>query len=84
MTMEDPADSTYKDLETVEFTINFSTNQYVSLNSVHHCFPSKTYKSTAKTESIDRNMKTVNNFFAPWIREIEVKRYGDDFQIVRS
>ena len=37
-----PADSTYKDIDTVEFTINLSTNQYVNLNSVHLCFPSKT------------------------------------------
>ena len=29
-----------------------------------------------------RNMITVNNVFAHWIRKIEVKRYEDNLQVV--
>ena len=29
-----------------------------------------------------RNMITVNNVFAQWIRKIEVKRYEDNLQVV--
>ena len=32
--------------------------------------------------AIDADMITVNNFFAHWIREISIKRYGDDISIL--
>ena len=62
-TIRDPADSTSKDLHTVEFEVKLSLNQYVNLNSVHLCFPIKIKKGGAKTANIDRNMITVNIFF---------------------
>ena len=38
----------------------------------------------SSSANIDENMITVNNVFAHWIREIEVKRYWGDLQIVPS
>ena len=36
-----PADSTFKDLQTAEFKIELRANQYIYLNSAHLCFPNK-------------------------------------------
>lgn len=36
-----PADSTFKDLQTAEFKIELRANQYIYLNSAHLCFPDK-------------------------------------------
>ena len=62
--------STYKDLNTVKFIIKLLANQYVNLIA---CFPIKNKKRTAMNTNINGNMIIVNNFFAHWVREIEVK-----------
>lgn len=38
----------------------------------------------SSSANIDENMITVNNAFAHWISEIEVKKYWGDLQIVPS
>ena len=38
------ADSTYKDLQTLDFNIKLPANQYMNWNSVHICFPMKSKK----------------------------------------
>ena len=60
--IRDPADTTYKDLPTVESKIKLFVNQCVNLNSVHLCFLIKIKKSTAKTKNNDGNMIPINNF----------------------
>ena len=39
-------------------------------------------KSTNKVKYLAANTITVNSFFAGWIKSINIKRYGDDFQIL--
>ena len=36
------------------------------------------------TADMDKNLITANNFFAHCIKEIDIKRYGDDLQILPS
>ena len=36
----------------------------------------------AVANNIDANLFTVNNFFANWLKEIDIKRYGDVLQIL--
>ena len=67
---KDMPDFTYKDLNTVKFIIKLLANQYVNLIA---CFPIKNKKRTAMNTNINGNMIIVNNFFAHWVREIEVK-----------
>ena len=51
-------------------------------NSVYIYLPIQIIKNTHATADIDANMITVNNFFTYWIKEIDIKRYGDDLQIL--
>ena len=51
-------------------------------NSVHICLPIQVLKSPATTSDIDANAIAVNNFLAHWIKEIDIKRYGDELQIL--
>ena len=76
------ADDTYKDLKTAEFTIHLSANQYMNFHNVHLVFPLKIKKKTNTANNIAASGTTVNNFFAHWIKEIDIKRLGDDTPIL--
>ena len=76
------ADDTYKDLKTAEFTIHLSANQYMNFHNVHLVFPLKIKKKTNTANNIATTATTVNNFFAHWIKEIDIKRLGDDTPIL--
>ena len=75
-------DDTYKDLKTAEFTIQLSANQYMNFHSVHLVFPLKIKKKSNNANNIPSTAVTVNNFFAHWIKEIDIKRLGDDTPIL--
>ena len=76
------ADDTYKDLKTAEFTIQLSPNHYMNFNNVHIVFPLKIKKKTNVANDILATEITVNNFFAHWIKEIDIKRLGDDVPVL--
>ena len=76
------ADDTYKDLKTAEFTIHLSANQYMNFHNVHLVFPLKIKKKSDTNANIATTAITVNNFFAHWIKEIDIKRLGDDTPIL--
>ena len=76
------ADDTYKDLKTAEFTIHLSANQYMNFHNVHLVFPLKIKKKSNTANDIATTATVVNNFFAHWIKEIDIKRLGDDTPIL--
>ena len=76
------ADDTYKDLKTAEFTIQLSSNHYMNFNNVHIVFPLKIKKKTNVANDILATEITVNNFFVHWIKEIDIKRLGDDVPVL--
>ena len=76
------ADDTYKDLKTAEFNIQLSSNQYMNFHNVRLVFPMKIKKSTNVANNLAATDITVNNFFAHWIREIDLKSLGDDTPIL--
>ena len=76
------ADDTYKDLKTAEFTIQLSSNHYMNFNNVHIVFPLKIKKKTNVANDILATEITVNNFFAHWIKEIDIKRLGDNVPVL--
>ena len=76
------ANDTYKDLKTAEFNIQLSSNQYMNFHSVHLVFPMKIKKKTNDANDLANTDITVNNFFAHWIKEIDIKRLGDDTPIL--
>ena len=80
-TREKVADPSYKDKEQLNFQILLSENYYFNLSNIHICFPIKIKKKSDKTADIDSDLITVNNFFAHWVNEISITKYGSDKEL---
>ena len=76
------ADNTYKDLKVAEYTMQLSNNEYMNFRNVHLVFPMKIKKKSNVANDILTGEITVNNFFAHWIKEIDIKRLGGDVAIL--
>ena len=76
------ADDSYKDLKTAEFNIQLSQNQYMNFHNLHIVFPLKIKKNTNVANNLNATDITVNNFFAHWIKEIDIRKLGDDTPIL--
>ena len=81
-TKEKTVHSIYKDMEQLDFQILLTENYYVNPNDIHICFPKKIKKATTKNKlNIDGDLIPVNNFFAHWVKEVIVTKYGSDKQL---
>ena len=76
------ADDTYKGLKVAEYTIQLSNNEYMNFHNVHLVFPMKIKKKSNVANDILAGEITANKFFAHWIKEIDIKRLGDDIPIL--
>ena len=76
------ADDTYRNLKIATFNIQLIANQYMNFHNVLLVFPLKIKKKTDEANNIDDNEIPVNNFFTHWIKEIDIKRYGDNHPIL--
>ena len=76
------AASTYTDSQMMEFNIKLTANHYINFSNMVLCLPISFRKKTNKATAIDRDMIPVNNFFARWIKDVTVKRYGDDIAVL--
>ena len=56
--------------------------QYTNFDKVHLCFPRKSKSAADNDNDITASYIPVNKFFAHWIKEIDIKRYGDDISIL--
>ena len=77
-TREKVAHLYYKDKEQLDFQILLSENYYVNPSNIHFCFPIKIKKKSSNTSDIDGDLITVNNFYAHWVKEISITKYGSD------
>ena len=68
-------------MEELDFQIQLTDNCYLNPNSVHICFPIKIKKNTNSAQDIDADLITVNNFFAHFVKEISVTKYGSDKEL---
>ena len=75
------ADDTYRDLKIAEFNIQLAANQYMNFYNVHLVFLLKIKKRMNNANNIIATETTVNNFFPHWIKEIDIKRYGDELAV---
>ena len=66
----------------IEFNVQLTANHYTNFQNVHLCFPIKIKLAADNDNDIAAGVITVNNFFAHWIKEIDIKRYGDDIPIL--
>ena len=76
------AASTYSDMQQLEFNLEVVNNHYINFSNMVLCLPIAFRKKTNKAAAIDATMIPVNNFFAHWIKDVTVKRYGDDIAVL--
>ena len=75
-------DVTYKGLKVAEFNMKLTNNQYMNFHNVYLVFPMKIKKSFNVANDHVDDVITVNNFFPHRIKELDIKRYGDDIPIL--
>ena len=80
-TKEKSVHPSYKDMEQLNLQILLTENYYVNPNGIHICFPIKIKRKTNNALDIDADLITVNNFFAHWVKEISITRYGSDKEL---
>ena len=76
MTIEQTVDTTYSNKEILKFELILDNNYYTNLKIFHLCFPIRFKKLSNIAYNSDADIYTVNNFFAHWIREINITKYG--------
>ena len=81
-TKEQAAHISYKDMENLEFQVLLTNNYCATANSIHICFLMKIKRASDKTDGIDTELITVNNFFAHLTKETSVTKYGNDNQLI--
>ena len=75
-TIEHPTDLSYRDKETLDSELILDKNYYTNLKSLRICFPIRFRKLSNAALDLDPNLLPVNNFFAHWIKEIDVTKNG--------
>ena len=75
-TKEKVAGPSSKDKEQLDFQIMLNDNYYVNPSNIHICFPIKIKKKSSNTADIDADLIPVNNFFAHWVKEVSITKYG--------
>ena len=69
-------------MQMLEFVIDITANHYINFSTLVLCLPITFRKRTNKAQPIDATMIPVNNFFAHWIKDVTVKRNGDDIAVL--
>ena len=80
-TREKVASLSYKDKEELDFQILLTDNYYVNPSNIHISFPVKIKKKSNNNSNIDGDLITVNNFFAHWVKEVSITKYGSDKEL---
>ena len=80
-TREKVASLSYKDKEELDFQILLTENYYVNPSNIHICFPIKIKKKSKNSWNIDDDLITVNNFFAHWVKEVSITKYGSNKEL---
>ena len=81
-TREKVAHPSYKDMDELDFQILLMDSYYINPTSIHICFPMEIKKSTSLTTDIDSDLITVNNLFAHLIKEVSIRKYGSDKELI--
>ena len=81
-TVEQVAHRSYKGKETFDFQVLLDKNLYTNLNSLYFVFTLRKRKVADATVQIEANMMTVNNFFAHWIKGIDISENGKTKQLI--
>ena len=80
-THEKVAQPSYKDKEQLDSQILLTENYYFNPSNIHIYFPIKIKKKSNNNSDINDDLITVNNFFAHWVKEISITKYGSDREL---
>ena len=80
-TREKGAHPSYIDKEQLDFQILLTEKYYVNPANIHICFPIKIKNKSNNSSDIDDDIITVNNFFAHWVKETSITKYGSDREL---
>ena len=69
-------------MKILEFVLELTANTYSNYSSMELVLPIQFTKKPAKSTQMGADMITVNNFFGPWITDIDIKRYPNDTRIL--
>ena len=81
-TREKVVHSSYTDMEEFDFQILLTDNYYINPKSIHICFHKKIKRKNQCCYDIDADLITVNNFFAHFVKEISITKYGSDKELI--
>ena len=59
-----------------------TANQYMNSSSVHICVVIRIKSKADNNNQLPAGMVMVNNSFTHWLKEVDIKRYGNDLQIL--
>ena len=76
------ADDTHKSKKGTDLNVQPTKGNYTNSQNVHLCFPLKFKLAADNDNGIATGLITVNNFFAHWIKEVDIKRYSNDISIL--
>ena len=82
LTIKQPAHLSHKDKETLDFELIHIKNYYANLKSLHICFPIRFRKLSNAAVKLATDLKSVNNFFAHWVEEIDIAKYGTNKSLI--
>ena len=68
--------------KTLEFSLLLAANIYTNYSSLMIVLKIYIKKATDATANIDATMTVVNNFFAHWLKELDIKRYPNEIRIL--
>ena len=75
-------DDSYKGKKVIEFNIQLAGNQYTNFHNIYLSFSIKVKPTADNDNDITAGYIPVNNFFAHWVKEIDIKRYVDNIPIL--
>ena len=76
------ASVTYSNKKQLEFILDLTANTYRNHSTMKICLPLKFTKKSNKTQKMDVQMMTVNNFFGHWFIGIDIRHYPDHIRIL--
>ena len=83
-TIESLADTIYKDKEVLEFDLTLDNDDYKNLKCLHLCFPIPFRRLSNPDQVLPGTLILVNNFFANWIKEIDIMKYGTNKLLIST
>ena len=79
-TREKVVSPSHKDKEELDFQL-LTDNYYVNPSNIHIYFPIKILKKSNNSSNIDGDLISVNNFFAHWVKEVRITKYGSNKEL---